>query len=117
MGADRFADPFYASWQWRKCRLAYMKSKGGLCERCLARGIINAGSRSRPLEVHHRIRLTPENIADPRVALNWENLELLCKDCHEAEHAGPERERRWRIGADGRVEIREERPGRPPLVR
>jgi hypothetical protein len=36
--------------------------------------------------VHHRIWLTPENINDPNVSLNHENLELLCQDCHNKEH-------------------------------
>ena len=111
---ERFADPFYSSWAWRKCRDGYVKYKGGLCEECLRKGIINAGSRRRPLEVHHRIRLTPENITDPGVALNWDNLQLLCKDCHDAQHEAPERQRRWRIGEDGSVQIRPERPGGPP---
>ena len=67
-----------------------------LCERCLARGLIRQGD-----EVHHKIRLTPENINDPNISLNWENLEMLCKDCHEKEHD----RRRWRADANGNVEL------------
>ena len=52
-------------------------------------------------EVHHKIRLTPENIKDPQVALNWNNLELLCKDCHNQEH----RPKRWRTDEFGHVTI------------
>ena len=37
--------------------------------------------------VHHKIALTPENINDPNITLNWENLELLCQDCHNKEHS------------------------------
>lgn len=47
------------------------------CRRCGA-----AGS-----EVHHKIYLTPENINDPKVTLNPENLELLCRSCHQNEHS------------------------------
>ena len=67
---------FYKSAAWRRCRDAYFKSQHGLCERCGGPGKI----------VHHRVYLTPQNIGDPNVTLNWENLELLCQTCHNAEH-------------------------------
>ena len=38
--------------------------------------------------VHHRTHITPENINDPNVTLDWANLESLCMDCHNAEHFG-----------------------------
>jgi len=38
--------------------------------------------------VHHKIKLTPYNVNNPEVALNWENLQLLCIDCHNREHGG-----------------------------
>lgn len=72
-------EAFYTTWTWRKCRKAFAESKGNMCERCRARGIIETGSKDRPLEVHHKIQLTVENVKDPKVALNWSNLELLCK--------------------------------------
>ncbi len=100
--------PFYSSRAWKNCRAEYVKSVGGLCERCRQRGIINAGSKKRPLEVHHKIRLTAANINDPRVTLNWDNLELLCKDCHDEEREKKNVVRRWRCGPDGRL--------MPPLV-
>ena len=92
---DRFADAFYTSREWRRCRVAYAK-KTIWCERCAARGLTVPGE-----EVHHKVRLTPANIKDPSVALNWDNLELLCKECHEAEHT----KRRWRADESGHVEI------------
>ena len=79
-----------------KCARAYKREKGGLCERCYADGKITAGD-----EVHHKIRLTPENLGDPSIALNWDNLELLCKDCHIKEHKGT----RWRADEMGHVEL------------
>ena len=94
-------EAFYRSWIWRRCRKAFAESKGNLCERCMKRGIINPGSKDRPLEVHHKVPLTADNVQDPEVALAWDNLELLCKDCHDAERE--RREKRWTIGADGRV--------------
>jgi hypothetical protein len=30
--------------------------------------------------------LNSENVNDPTVTLNWDNLEALCIDCHNKEH-------------------------------
>ena len=94
-------ESFYTSWVWRKCRKSFAESKGNLCERCLKRGIIEPGSKDRPLEVHHKTPLTVDNIKDPEITLVWENLELLCKTCHDAERE--RKAKRWKIGTDGRV--------------
>lgn len=93
---ERFARDFYRSWAWIKCARAYKISKGGLCERCWSKGLLTPGA-----EVHHKIKLTPENINDPAVALNWDNLECLCKQCHIDEHKGV----RWRADELGHVEL------------
>jgi 5-methylcytosine-specific restriction endonuclease McrA len=37
-------------------------------------------------QVHHKIWLTEENINDPSVTLNLDNLEALCEVCHAKEH-------------------------------
>ena len=96
MSETRFASTFYKSWAWIKCSRAYKESKGGLCERCWSRGLIVPGD-----EVHHKVKLTPENISDPAISLNWDNLELLCKNCHIEEHRG----KRWRADELGHVEL------------
>lgn len=83
--AREFAKAFYQSKAWQECRAAYIKSVFGLCERCGQPGD----------EVHHKIRLTPQNIDDPNITLNWDNLELLCASCHSKEHMskyGPTRD-------------------------
>ena len=94
-------EKFYTSWRWRKCREAFANSKGNLCERCMKRGKINPGTKEQPLETHHKIHLTEKNINDPRITLCWDNLELLCHDCHEEERG--RKPKRWRIGEDGKV--------------
>ena len=93
---EGFAREFYRSWPWIKCARAYKEEKGGLCERCWSKGLIVPGE-----EVHHKTRLTPENITDPSIALNPDNLELLCKRCHIEEHS----KTRWRADELGRVEL------------
>ena len=111
-----FASRFYGSPAWKSCRDAFRKSRGKLCERCLARGIINAGSKENPLQVHHKIKLTPDNIDDPSITLNWDNLETLCQDCHAAEHphSFPVKPRkngkRWSIGENGEVIVKPDTP-------
>jgi len=98
---DPDIERFYTTRAWRSCRKAFAKSKGNLCERCLKRGIIEAGSKDRPLEVHHKVPLTADNVTDPNVALAWSNLELLCKSCHDEERE--RKAKRWRCDAFGRV--------------
>ncbi len=72
-----FAKKFYLSKEWRAAREYIFRRDDGLCVRCGGVGEI----------AHHKIPLTPENIDDPFVTLAEGNLELLCRDCHGAEHA------------------------------
>ena len=95
-----FAKAFYKSKEWERCRSGYIKYVGGLCERCLSRGDIVPG-----LIVHHKCYLTPENITDPAITLSYDNLELLCLDCHNKEHI-TKREQRYEIRPDGKVIIK-----------
>ena len=88
-----FAREFYSSQAWRDCRDSFKKSKRGLCERCLEKGIYNAGDA-----VHHKIHLTPQNITDPNITLSWDNLMLLCADCHAEIH---KRQKRYKFDECG----------------
>lgn len=91
-----YAKTFYKSQAWKDTRAAYAKSKGYLCEVCLAKGIYRSGDI-----VHHKIHLSPENIADPSVSLNWDNLQLVCRDCHAQLHDN--KQRRYKLDELGRV--------------
>lgn len=86
--AQEFARAFYNSRLWIRAREQYIKSVDGLCEDCLAKGIYKPGKI-----VHHVINLTPENINNPEIALSFDNLRYVCKDCHEAEHSKPTQSR------------------------
>ena len=90
------AERFYGSQAWKECRAAYIKSKGGLCERCLRSGLYRPG-----FIVHHKIYLDEKSFSDPAVALNWKNLELLCRECHEMEHARTKK--RFIVDSMGRI--------------
>lgn len=89
----RSADPnFYKDKLWERCRADYMKSVGGMCERCRKKG------RIVPAKIVHHIRhLTLENQNDPNIAYSFDNLEALCLDCHNKEHFGSGIERRYEV--------------------
>lgn len=83
-----YAKSFYTSKAWKETRHAYIKRVNGLCERCRASGEFVPGKI-----VHHKNHITPKNIKDPRVTLSFNNLELLCEDCHNKEHKRKENTR------------------------
>ena len=99
---NRFNDPFYVSPEWIRCRKAYAKSVGGLCERCKDKGIITAGEI-----VHHKIPLTPENIDDPEIAYGFNNLELVCRPCHEELHGRLRDRKRYHFDENHEIVIEE----------
>lgn len=67
---------FYGSKKWQKIRNAYRIYRHGLCERCGQPGEI----------VHHKSYINTSNIYEPETTINFDNLELLCRDCHNKEH-------------------------------
>lgn len=111
--AREFAKGFYSSKRWQDCRNAYAAERGHLCERCLRSGLYSPG-----VIVHHKIELTPANINNPDITLNYNNLELLCRACHAEQHPDPwekvnerKRERkdarnRYKVDAYGKVTAR-----------
>lgn len=96
--AREFAASFYKSQAWKNCRAAYAKHARHLCEDCLEHGIYRPGEI-----VHHVIELTPENISCPEVALDFNNLRLLCRDCHAKVHNARLQNRRYVVDRDGKI--------------
>ena len=87
-----FATAFYHDVRWLKNRKAYLMKPietpmgtipPGMCERCFERGELVPAR-----VVHHKIHLTPENINDPHITLNFSNFQRLCQDCHAEVHSG-----------------------------
>ena len=74
--ANRDVAKFYNSKQWDKVRKAYKLYRHNICERCGGIGCI----------VHHKSYIDSSNIYCPEVTINFDNLELLCIDCHNKEH-------------------------------
>lgn len=71
--AKQFAYKFYNSKAWRDVRKIALRRDLYTCAYC----------QRRAEEVHHIIELTPENINDPMITLNPDNLISLCHSCHD----------------------------------
>lgn len=69
-------DKFYHSKAWKDTSEAYMSSKYYICERCDNSATI----------CHHKEYITINNVDNPDITLNWDNLEALCIKCHNKEH-------------------------------
>lgn len=74
--AKDYAKAFYNSGAWRKTQELYLSSKNYVCEDCGGVACI----------VHHIKYITPANISNPEITLQWENLRALCAECHAIEH-------------------------------
>lgn len=86
--AKDFTKGFYGRRAWRRTAETYKKQKI-FCERCERNGILGVPGEI----VHHKIELTPMNIDKPEITLNWDNLELVCRNCHALIHSGKEKSR------------------------
>lgn len=79
--AEAWASSLYNTQMWRNFRNALIAERGSRCELC-GRVITNDAD----LVAHHVIELTPENINDMKVALNPDNIKIICRDCHDIVH-------------------------------
>lgn len=98
--AKDYSKSFYNSQAWQELRVSFLKEKHYICERCKAEGIITPAT-----EVHHKTYITPNNINDPSVTLNKDNLECLCHTCHTREHQKKDKQHRYTINSDGSVDV------------
>lgn len=101
-----YAEAFYKSTTWQQCRETAIKRDRYLCVDCMRRGFQTPAE-----EVHHIKPITPENINDPEITLNLDNLVSLCRECHQARHN--KREKRYRVDEFGRVTIKKASPHSP----
>ena len=76
--AKEYAKKFFPSAAWIRTSKAYAASKFFICEQF--------GQPAKKYVVHHKRHLTPNNINNPMVALAWDNLQLLCTECHYTIH-------------------------------
>lgn len=79
--AQSWAMALYQSRRWRELRQALILERGLRCESC---GKLVAHPSQ--LIGDHIQELTPDNVNDPAVALNPDNVRLTCEDCHNKKH-------------------------------
>ena len=108
--AKDYAKSFYKSKLWLRTRALYIRSVNGLCEDCLAKGLYTPGK-----VVHHKEPLSLTNINDEHITIGFENLKLLCQDCHAKAH-GSGYQLRYTYGAAGEIIIgHEQSPPNQPI--
>lgn len=73
----------YNSREWKKLRIAKLRSTNGLCEECMKEGIVTAAHA-----VHHRhpIEDSTSKAEMRKWAFMWENLVSVCDACHAKIH-------------------------------
>lgn len=71
---------FYLSKEYIELSRLLKLQSGGRCGACS--GIFPYSE----LRTHHVIELTVENIHDPRITLNPDNIEVICHKCHNKAH-------------------------------
>ena len=69
--------------RYRRWRRVVLAERGGLCERCAARGLYVAAQ-----DLHH---LEPLAVGGP--LMDRGNVAALCRSCHLAAHAPPRDDR------------------------
>lgn len=97
--AQEFSKPFYNSKAWRDCRASFIAKRvavdGGMCMTC---------HKELGKIVHHKTWLTPENISNPMISLNHDNLKYDCQTCHNQEKESKEIEQpRYYFGENGEI--------------
>lgn len=70
-------NPFYFSAEWKELAKIARDAQHNECQRCKEKGYYS------PCEFVHHIKYVKEY---PELALSIENLECLCRNCHEEEH-------------------------------
>ena len=87
---------FYNSKVWQDVRKNVWLKQNLLCNRCHKPVYVDGISDYIPKEkrvigiVHHIEYLNDYNVYDTNITINTDNLEGLCKECHEKEHDRPQ---------------------------
>ena len=80
--AEAWAKTFYNSKAWKDFRQSQIIANNYTCRKCGKNFLFDSSN----LIGHHKIELTSENINNPNITLNPANVEIICADCHNAEH-------------------------------
>ncbi|MBO6303879.1 MAG: HNH endonuclease [Selenomonadaceae bacterium] len=80
--AEPWAAKFYNSKEWKDLRGQLIVAAKYTCQKCGKNLVLNPSR----LVGHHKIKLDPKNILDVNISLNPQNIEIICKECHDEEH-------------------------------
>lgn len=69
-------EQFYTGKDWRQFRLNLILERGNKCERC------GKATKQSQLIGHHKEPLTIDNVNDPNISLNPNNVDIICIGCH-----------------------------------
>ena len=78
--AKDYATDFYGSKKWKDIRKQVAEESFYICSICGKPTYSNQGI------VHHKTPITEDNIDNPSITLNKNNLMYVCRNCHEALH-------------------------------
>lgn len=78
--AKDYATAFYSSKKWKDIRKQVAEESFYICSICGKPTYSNQGI------VHHKTPITEDNIDNPSITLNKNNLMYVCRNCHEALH-------------------------------
>ena len=80
--AQLWAVSFYNSKAWKDLRQQLIIEAGYKCSKCGKSYLLEPWQ----LVGHHKMELTPENVDNVSIALNKDNIEVICKRCHDMVH-------------------------------
>ena len=80
--AESWAARLYNSKAWRDLRRRLIIEAQYKCTICGANHLLDPHH----LIGHHQCVLTPNNVNDPAISLNPDNVEIICKQCHDQMH-------------------------------
>lgn len=78
----------YNTARWRRLRALKLKDQP-LCEVCLSRGVVRQADEVHHLDSFMRYDSKAEQTAK---AYSYDNLQSICKQCHQQEHHGKRHE-------------------------
>lgn len=75
--------PFYHTAAWKRLRAVALSRDNGMCQKCMERFRAGYGVHPRRAQMVHHIIPVEER---PDLALDLNNLQSLCWECHNEEH-------------------------------
>lgn len=98
--AKKFSEKIYSSQKWKRLRKQIAESNFYICQMC------GRPFSSDDIIIHHITHINQDNVDDPNVTFNSDNLCCVCRSCHAKIHRDDYRKKRGRnilFDADGNI--------------